>query len=257
MKVQTEAAYKAYVICTSPRSGSTLLCKLLAATGQAGNPKSYFHEPDIDAWQTYLGLETRRFATEGDRLEALFSTALEKGSAGTGIFGLRLQRRSFDYFFQQLAKLRPGERTRVTQIEAVFGKPLFIHLTRSDKIAQAVSFVKASQTGLWHKAPDGRELERLAPPKAPQYDADRIKEHVDLFTGNDRAWNEWFEAEKIAPLRISYDTLSNDPVSVTALILKHLGLDTAAAADIDLPVARLSDRINSEWIERFQNEKAG
>ncbi|MEM1201062.1 MAG: Stf0 family sulfotransferase, partial [Pseudomonadota bacterium] len=32
------AGFDAYVICTSPRSGSTLLCKLLAPTGIAGKP---------------------------------------------------------------------------------------------------------------------------------------------------------------------------------------------------------------------------
>ncbi|HBF29284.1 Stf0 family sulfotransferase, partial [Rhizobium sp.] len=30
------AKFSSYVICTSPRSGSTLLCKLLAATGISG-----------------------------------------------------------------------------------------------------------------------------------------------------------------------------------------------------------------------------
>ncbi|MBT6203829.1 MAG: sulfotransferase, partial [Rhodospirillaceae bacterium] len=41
------ARYQSYVICTSPRSGSTLLCSLLAATGLAGNPCSHFHDPSI------------------------------------------------------------------------------------------------------------------------------------------------------------------------------------------------------------------
>ena len=41
------AKYESYVLCTSPRSGSTLLCKLLAATGVAGNPDSYFHRPAV------------------------------------------------------------------------------------------------------------------------------------------------------------------------------------------------------------------
>lgn len=29
---------EAYVICTAPRSGSTLLCRMLGATGIAGQP---------------------------------------------------------------------------------------------------------------------------------------------------------------------------------------------------------------------------
>jgi trehalose 2-sulfotransferase len=32
----------AYLVCATERSGSTLLCELLAATGVAGRPEEYF-----------------------------------------------------------------------------------------------------------------------------------------------------------------------------------------------------------------------
>lgn len=51
------AKFHSYVICTSPRSGSTLLCNMLAATGVAGKPKSYFHQGPITDWLSYLNLE--------------------------------------------------------------------------------------------------------------------------------------------------------------------------------------------------------
>ncbi|HMF66717.1 MAG TPA: Stf0 family sulfotransferase, partial [Phyllobacterium sp.] len=35
-------AARSYVICGTPRSGSTLLCDLLESTGIAGRPASYF-----------------------------------------------------------------------------------------------------------------------------------------------------------------------------------------------------------------------
>nr|WP_319386249.1 Stf0 family sulfotransferase [uncultured Roseibium sp.] len=249
-----ETDYQAYVLCTSPRSGSTLLCKLLAATGQAGNPKSYFHEPDLEAWQTYLGLEKKCFANDRDRLTALLGAAREKGSSGTGIFGLRLQRHSFDFLFHQLGTLHPGEMSLAAKFEAVFGKTLFIHLTRTDKIAQAVSFIKASQTGLWHKAPDGTELERLTPPGEPVYDRDQIQTQADLMESYDLSWADWFEMERIDPVRITYSELSHGPQKVTGGILEKLGRDAAQAEYIDVPVARLSDNVNREWIERYRAE---
>ncbi len=255
MTPQNDPDYRSYVICTSPRSGSTLLCKLLAATGQAGKPKSYFHEPDLDAWQTYLDLEKTRFATDKDRLTALFAAAREKGSSGTGIFGLRLQRHSFDFLFQQLETLHPGEMSLAAKFEAVFGKTLFIHLTRADKVAQAVSFVKASQTGLWHKAPDGTELERLAPPGEPVYDAEQIRVQVDRMTQFDDAWAGWFAAERIDPLRITYSELTRCPQKTTGDILEKLGRDAAQARSLEVPVARLSDGLNAAWIERFRDRR--
>ena len=152
------AKYDSYIICTSPRSGSTLLCKLLAATGVAGNPDSYFHRPSISDWLADLGLTRKRSVPERELLEAIFRAAIAKGTLGTGIFGLRLQRHSFDFFTEKLAVLYPEHSNDVERFQAAFGRTLFVHLTRRDKVAQAVSYVKAQQTGLWHAAPDGTEL---------------------------------------------------------------------------------------------------
>jgi trehalose 2-sulfotransferase len=49
----------AYLICATPRTGSTLLCDLLRWTEIAGRPESYFRLPDeqalADRWQLARG----------------------------------------------------------------------------------------------------------------------------------------------------------------------------------------------------------
>ncbi len=45
---------RSYVLCGTPRTGSTLLCSLLCSTGVLGRPESYFREPDEVAWAPYL-----------------------------------------------------------------------------------------------------------------------------------------------------------------------------------------------------------
>ena len=173
------ARFDSYVICTSPRSGSTLLCSLLRATGVAGNPESHFHDPSIEAWLGYYGLEPDPSLPERAVLDLIFKAAIEEGSGDTGMFGLRLQRHSVDFFAEKLAVLHPGPGTDVGRIHAAFGRTLFVYLTRRDKVEQAVSYVKASQSGLWHQAPDGTELERLAPPQEPAYDPVELKARFD------------------------------------------------------------------------------
>jgi LPS sulfotransferase NodH len=49
------AKFDSYVICTSPRSGSTLLCKMLTSTGAAGKPDSYFFGTSLEEWLDDLG----------------------------------------------------------------------------------------------------------------------------------------------------------------------------------------------------------
>jgi trehalose 2-sulfotransferase len=248
-------AYKAYIICTSPRSGSTLLCKLLAATGCAGNPKSYFHEPSLSSWLEYFDLDQKNFSDDGGKLTAIVGKAKEQGTAGSGIFGLRLQRRSFGFFASQLALLHPGWRNTSTCIEATFGKTLFIHLTRGDKLAQAVSLTKAMQTGLWHRSPDGTEIERLSEHCEPEYDADMIGRQIDELNSFELGWKQWFTTEQIKPLTITYDELAHDPVATLSNIFGILGLDPSNLVGITPPVAILADSTNAEWISRYRRQR--
>ena len=101
------ARFDSFIICTSPRSGSTLLCRSLAETGLSGAPGSHFHEPSLAAWAAHYEIEGR--ATEDETRAAVFAAAMAKGRGGTDVFGLRLQRHSFAYFVEQLGLMYPGD----------------------------------------------------------------------------------------------------------------------------------------------------
>lgn len=244
--------YQSYLICTSPRSGSTLLCRLLAATGTAGRPSSLFHEPSLDDWLERFGLASDAERDERQALAGIFDSALERGRGGTDIFGVRLQRHSFAFFRDKLAILHPSRPSDHARLEAAFGRTLFIHLTRLDKAAQAVSYVKAQQSGLWHRASDGTELERLSPPREPVYDAELLRSTHDIMATADRDWENWFVDQGIAPLRLTYEALSADPPATLRLVLDALGLDSSPANTAVPDVARLADATSRDWVPRLR-----
>ena len=243
---------ESYVICTTPRSGSTLLCELLAATRVAGRPGSHFHAPSLDEWLKDYGLDGERFASRREALRAVLDAARVRGTGDTGMFGLRMQRGSFAHFMQQLDVLHPDRTSDVARIEAAFGPTLFVHLSRLDRLGQAISRVRAEQTGLWHRRADGTELERLAPPREPCYDAEAIARHMADLSALDGAWEDWFAREGIEPLRIGYDALAADPQGVLADLLDVLGLGRAHAQGIEPPTAQLADAMSREWRARFE-----
>lgn len=246
--------FQSYVICTSPRSGSTLLCQLLREVGDAGLPDSHFHAASLERWLGSYGLGKDAFNTEKESLKAVFQAAVERGKGAGQVFGLRLQRHSFAYFSEQLSLLYPslaGDRSR---IESAFGPTLFVHLTRENKLDQAISYVKAQQSGLWHRAPDGTELERQSAPKELVYDAPAIAAQMALSKRMDAEWDAWFHQEQIVPLRVGYDALSADPYGTLNTVLRRLGLDKRPRVEGVPPVAKLADAINHEWAQRFRSE---
>ena len=101
----TSIPFRSYMICTAPRSGSTLLCGLLVATCTGGNPDSHFHSSSLDNWLDDYGLKQTVYASREECLRAVFKCAVSRGKGDTEIFGLRMQRGSFDHFMQQLRVL--------------------------------------------------------------------------------------------------------------------------------------------------------
>lgn len=247
----------AYILCTTPRSGSTLLCRMLAASGIAGAPDSHFHSPSLDRWLEVYGLAAIRFPDRRAAIRAAIAAGKARGMGASGCFGLRLQRGSFAYLMDQLDILHPGLASDRSRIEAAFGPVTFLHLSRADKLAQAVSRLRAEQSGLWHAHADGTEMERTRPAAPPRYDRAAIAAHLAELSALDGAWTDWFAAEGIAPKILSYEALAADPRGVLAQTLSALGHDPARAAAVSVPTARLADAESAAWIARFRAETAG
>ena len=245
---------ESYIICTTPRSGSTLLCDLLAAAG-AGAPDSFFMPDPDPAWVREWGLPDRGGPGEAEAAAAFLRAAIRAGRGGTPVFGLRLMRAHLDGLSALVGTAFPGLPSDRARLEAAFGAMLCIHLARADKLAQAVSAVKAEQTGLWHVAPDGNEIERLAPPAPPRYDFARIASRQAELERDDAAWAAWFQAQGIAPLRIGYEELSANPAAAVARICTALGLPAPAPGSLRPGTARLADAVSADWMHRFRQDE--
>lgn len=245
-----------YIICATPRTGSTLLCDLLASTKTAGKPDSFFMSNMDPVWSEQLGLPVRDGLSDSDYASAYLKAAVTAGQGQTGIFGLRLMRENLDDLSALIDKVFPGLPSDQDRLHAAFGEILYIHLAREDKLAQAVSMIKAEQTGLWHVAPDGSELERLAPPKEPAYDFDRIASTLARLEQSDAAWLTWFDAQGIEPLRVGYEGLSANPAEAVSRICGTLGVPAPAPGSLKPGVAKLADAISLEWMRNFQRDRS-
>ena len=71
----------------------------------------------------------------------------------------------------------------------------------------------------------------------------------------DAAWERWFDDQGVAPLRIAYAALSDDPIGVLAQVLDALGLDRGLSREVGVPTARLADAVSLDWRRRYDAER--
>lgn len=243
-------SFDAYILCTSPRSGSTMLCQMLRDTGIAGDPGSFFHRPTVEGWADALGISVSTQDDRPTRIRRSVDAMLPVGRGGTGIFAMRLQAHSRERFCAAMAALAPDRATDAERIDAVLGRTAFIYLHRADALERAVSYLRAEQSGLWHA--DEGDAPAIV---QASYDATRIGEKFKEFKRLDKAWEAWFAANRIEPLRVDYADLSTDPTREVSRILTALGLDPSHARAVVPKTRKLADDTTTEWLKRFRAER--
>lgn len=230
---------------------------MLWATRVAGRPNSYFRQQSIETWADRWnvphpnGLETADF----DR--NYIAAMKREGSAGTGIFGIRVMWESVPEASRRIARAANARADFAELVRGAFGQTLYVHVSRGDKVAQAVSRLRAEQSGVWHLGVDGRVLEGTDLPAPISYDQDRIAAFVSELNEDDAGWSAFFNERNIEPLRLTYETTVTDPAAALGKVLEALSLDPALAGSVSVPTAKMGDDTSRLWMERYRASAAG
>jgi LPS sulfotransferase NodH len=266
---------RSYLVCATPRSGSTLLCELLKDTGVAGRPEEYFEArrdtgrpphpgdylenlprtgagirdddtpPPAPAHSSLIGLKDYP-----DHLEQTFRL----GTTRNGVFGTKMM-------WGQLPELQAlaGELPEYARLELhalltkLFGRPRYLWVTRADKVRQAVSLWRALQTRSWrleHKGKDDGEVTLT-------YRFEGIDHLVTMLLADDAGWQAFFESESIPVLRVSYeDDLERDPEQAVRAVLRHIGAKPKRGWRPAERTRRQADALSDEWVAAYHRDAA-
>jgi LPS sulfotransferase NodH len=240
-----------YLICATPRTGSSLLCRLLDSTGVAGHPESWFRRQDKRGFAVRWGITDPPDGAFGHA--DYFRAAAAAGSTANGVFAARIMWGTMDEVTGHLAPLYPAHRgSRAALLSAAFGRARFVYLRRGDMVAQAVSLLRAEQTDVWFETAG----ERQEPTGQPGFDLTQVRERVRLIEDHNTAWEQWFAAEGIHPYPVLYEELDADPVRTASGVLDFLKLDLPAGREITVRHRRLADELNAQWAETYRRHAA-
>ncbi len=246
--------YQSIILCANPRSGSTMLCDLMASTGVLGKPQSFYRPQSIPDWAERLGVDDDH-APGSIEFERSYLAAIRKhGTDASGMFGLRLMWDSVEGLVDRLSSVFGDQLGDAALFERAFDQPLYINLVREDKVAQAVSLIRAEQSGQWHLSADGSVRQGLGEPLPVTYDAQAIEKEIASLTRVDAAWQTWFAAQDLSPLQVTYEDLARDPESVLRSLLTAVDRDPAMARDVEPATSKMADAESKQWIERYRSE---
>jgi trehalose 2-sulfotransferase len=235
----------AYLICATPRTGSTLLCDVLRSAEVAGRPESYFRLLDEQAWAERWQL-ARNAAGAFDHRDYVRAAVVE-GSSPNGDFGARVMWGTLEEIVARLRAVhRDHASTDLDVLARAFGRTRFVYLWRDDTLAQAVSWARAEQTHFWQAGDAAR------PGYEPRFDFEQIHALVQTIGEHNAAWRVWLTTFGVQPHRLRYEDLAADPVGVTRGILDFLGLRLPADGAIVSRRRRQADQLNDDWMARYR-----
>jgi len=252
-----------YLVCATPRSGSTLLCETLKATRVAGNPEEFFEampetgeprrpldylagldDPEALALVADAPPHTAPPYSDvrdaGDYAEHI-ARVREWGTTPNGVFGAKIMWAHLEDLARRL-----GADDRHALVDRLFDCPRLVWVRREDTVRQAVSLWRAMQTQSWRAENETASGE-------PRYSFAALHHLVELLEAHDAAWDRFLAAAAEPVLSLSYEEIAADPGGAVRRTLEHIGGDAAQLAVLPR-MRRQADERSDAWAERYARD---
>jgi LPS sulfotransferase NodH len=266
---------RSYLVCATQRSGSTLLCETLSASGVAGRPAEYFEElketgvprrPREYFWglrspevirllpqeaQLDRDSEQRPSWSREDYANHL-NAALQSGTSANGVFAAKLMWSYFPDFLELMRGIpRFAGMGDGSLLNAAFPELTYVFVSRSDKVRQAVSLWRALQTWVWRNTSGAPATEQPTQRDAV-YSFDAIDHLLGQLRRHEDAWRGYFFRIGRRPLQLYYEEIAGDPDAAVARVLNAIGVSAEpASAPAQRSMSRQSDEISESWVQSY------
>jgi LPS sulfotransferase NodH len=233
---------ESYLICTTHRSGSNLLCQVLTDSKVTGKPGEFFSDKLRARLTGLLSLPENLTPIE------FFRGAMHRTTGTNGLFGAKVMPRHLQHALQVI---RPAFRvaaqaTDLAVLSALLPKPRFVWLHREDVLRQAISLARAKQTKAWNA--------RKAPAIPAVFDFAQIDQCVGQIERANAFWKQWFSAQGIQVHQITYEQMVADYQRTVRAVLAFVG--QPLTTDIPLPtLPRQADSLTEDWANRYAQLK--
>lgn len=233
------------MICALPRSGSNLLCEALTSTGRHGNPDEWLNQ-DRWAWNcARFGLPENQTS-----MPEMIRALQQNLRSLNGVFSHKILMYSFDFLLHELRKEPDFASHSDGQIlRAVFPELHMVYIRRRDRVAQAISLLKAEQSAVWHH--NDKKLHRIDP---IHFSWIGIHNLIQDLQNQEARWDRLFRESGLPVEEVIYEDLVADTVSEVNRLIKALPIESPSyQRDLrKLHHKKTRDATNKEWRHRYE-----
>lgn len=237
------------LLCATHRTGSNLLEQYLKASLVAGRPREYYSRSLSKELAERLHLPN----PEQDFL-SYFRAITGRWTTENGVFAAKIMWRHLQVVQTRLAAVAQGAAlVRATPWEtllALHPNPMVVHVTRRDKVRQAISMVRAKQTGVFSTV--HLDYGRKEAGEDGAYDYHVLRYHVEKLTAEDAAWTDLFRQHQVPVQQIVFEEFIKDPRGQTIGLLQALKLPEPHTWHWpEVTIRKQSDATSAEWLDRY------
>lgn len=216
---------KRYAILSSPRSGSTLLGRMLFETKVAGDPLEYFNRNLL------------RIQRETLRKPALSSLQLlnlmePRRTSPNGMFGMKMH-------YQQFLAAYQSDFVDDKMLRFLRAQHSLIWIRRRDRLRQAISYAIAIKSNAWSS-------EEPTTDTAISVNMPDCVDCLREICWDDLAWNHLIDTAGLNVHVVWYEDLITNYEPVSRDVLRHLGLDQEVGKIPPPPISRQAGDRNEQ-----------
>lgn len=231
-----------YAILTTPRSGSTYLCELLASTKIAGHPSEH------------LRLATQELAYHCNfNYLKLLDNLMTYRITNNSVFGTKF----ISHFLFELQQMSSDFKQVFKSIDK------FILLIRKDKLAQAVSLVVAQKTEVWHLHNNNNSKNINYQAKLENIEIDNqllndVAQKYDFICKQEARLKKVLANNQIEPLIVVYeDIVANAELQINNILdFLAIAKPESYQMQINSGIKRMPSRISQEIMQQYQQRKS-
>lgn len=225
-----------YLLASVPRGGSTWLSHQLWASGCLGAPLEYCNFEPGGPGEGAIG----DLAAQA----SVWRRSLAFRTSPNGVYGLKV----FPPMLHQLQIENPALLGEIMRFMAGPGSPRkVVRLRRRDRDAHAISYARASLSGVWRQ--EQEERSSGAEPAFSPIAVERCKRSIEH---QDAAWDSMCADLRIDPLELWFEDALDEPVQAVIQVCDYLGVTHDFAAAVAVPEIKQQSRDGArEWARRL------